>query len=204
MYIWQPFEARIIETVGNVLCNRRGTSLESAEKFSSPRMISLLRLVCFEPRLDPGLKLKLFWFAVLNPRFALCVDQVTQKIKFSAEKGHECNFRIRGQIFSSSHIFLSQNCQCYLLNVSHLGNPYSNVPNAFEMIFWVMKGFWVLMRRSAAHMDSRLFWDKRKREKSGNPGYLYRFLWTLHSGSKLANLKKMGRKCYVGAVIGLY
>ena len=46
-----------------------------------------------------------------------------------------------------------------------LGNPYSNVPNAFEMIFWVMKGFWFLMRRSAAHMDSRLFWDKRKREE---------------------------------------
>ena len=60
VYIWQPFEARIIETVGNVLCNRRGTSLESAEKFSSPRMISLLRLVCFEPRLDPGWKRKLF------------------------------------------------------------------------------------------------------------------------------------------------
>ena len=39
------------------------------------------------------------------------------------------------------------------------------MPNAFEMIFWVMKGFWFLMRRSAAHMDSRLFWDKRKREE---------------------------------------
>ena len=68
----------------------------------------------------------------------------------------------RSNIFLISHFSC---CFCYLLNVSHLGNPYSNVPNAFEMIFWVMKGFWFLMRRSAAHMDSRLFWDKRKREE---------------------------------------